>query len=110
MFSEVAPVIKDGNLCILFYKNSDVTYYGAYRVMFAIVNNDTTNFLHRYGVNFHQHIKKEWKLLKVKLMDENVFIFAVNKSIISDCENTFMCESWEKVKYEYAINPKDVPV
>ena len=43
-------------------------------------------------------------------MDENFFIFAVNKSIIPDCENMFTCESGEKLKYEYVINPKDVPV
>ena len=49
-------------------------------------------------------------MLEVKLIDENFFIFAVNKSIISDCENTFTCESGRTVKYEYVINPKDVPV
>ena len=74
MFSRVAPIIKDENLCILFYKNSDVTYYKAYRVMSAIVNNNTSNFLHRYRVNFHQHFKKEFKLLEVKLMDK-IFLF-----------------------------------
>ena len=40
----------------------------------AIVNNNTTNFLQRYGVNFDQHFKKYLKLLEVKLMDEN-FLF-----------------------------------
>ena len=43
-------------------------------------------------------------------MDEKFFIFAVNKSIILNCENMFTSESGEKVKYEYVINPKDVPV
>ena len=78
--------------------------------MSAIMNNNTPNFLHRYGVNFDEQFKKELKLPEVKLMDKNFSIFAVNKSIISDCENTFTCESGEKVQYEYVINPKDVPV
>ena len=78
--------------------------------MSAIVNNNTSNFLRRYGVNFHQNFKKELKLLEVKLIDKIFLIFAVNKSIISDCENTFTCESGVKVMYEYVINPKDVPV
>ena len=78
--------------------------------MSAIVNNNTSSFLQRYGVNFYQNFKKELKLLDVKLIDKNFFIFAVNKSIISDCENTFTCESGVKVTYEYVINPKDVPV
>ena len=69
--------------------------------MSAIVNNNTSKFLQRYEVNFDQQFKKELRLLKVKLIDKNFFIFAVNKSIDSDCENTFMCESGEKVKYEY---------
>ena len=109
-FSGVAPVIKDENLRILFCKNSDVTYYPAYRAISAIVNNNISNFLQRYRVNFEQHFKKKLKLLEVKLIDENFFNFAVNKSIIYSCENTFTCESGGKVKYEYVINPKDVPV
>ena len=108
MFSGVAPIIKDNNLCILFNKNSDVTYFKAYGAMSAIMNNNTPNFLHRYGVNFDEQFKKELKLPEVKLMDKNFSIFAVNKSIISDCENTFTCESGEKVQYEYVINPKDL--
>ena len=97
MFSGIAPIIKDENLCILFYKNSDVTYYQAYRAMSAIVDNNTSNILQRYGVNFDQHFKKELKLLEVKLIDEKFFIFAVNKSIISYCENMFTCESGKRL-------------
>ena len=108
-FSGVAPVIKDENLWILFCKNSDVTYYPAYRAISAIVNNNISNFLQRYRVNF-EHFKKKLKLPEVKLIDENFFNFAVNKSIIYNCENTFTCESGGKFKYEYVINPKDVPV
>ena len=58
MFSGVAPVIKDENLCILFYKNSNVTYHQAYKAKSAIVNNNTSNFLQRYRVNFDQNFKK----------------------------------------------------
>ena len=39
--------------------------------MSAVVNNNTSNFLQRYGVNFDQHFKKELKLLEVKLIDKN---------------------------------------
>ena len=110
MFLVVAPIIRYENLCILFYKNFDVTYYKAYRAISPIVNNNTSNFLERYGVKFDQHFKKKVKLLEDKVIAEKFFIFEVNKCIILDCKNTFRCESGGKVKYEDVIYPEDVPV
>ena len=50
-------------------------------------------FLQRYGVDFYQHLKIYLTILKVRLIPEKLFVFAVNHSIARDYERTLITKN-----------------
>ena len=62
LFTDVAPVLIEGKLCFLFYKEVDVSRFEVYRAINSILNNNISNFYDRYGVDFNQHFNKYLRL------------------------------------------------
>ena len=78
LFTDVDPVISGQTVCFLFYKNTNVSHFEAYRAINFILNNNVCNFFDRYGADFNQHFNKGLRLLRVRLMDDSFFTFGVN--------------------------------
>ena len=59
----------------------DVSKFEAYRTINNILNYNINNFSNRFGVDLEQHFEEDFKLPKVRLMEDYYFTFAVNKSV-----------------------------
>ena len=81
LFTDVAPIVEKDALCFLIYKHVDVSKFEAYRTINNILNYNINNFSNRFGVDLEQHFEEDFKLPKVRLMEDYYFTFAVNKSV-----------------------------
>ena len=81
LFTDVAPIVVKDALCFLIYKHVDVSKFEAYRTINNILNYNINNFSNRFSVDLEQHFEEDFKLLKVRLMEDYYFTFAVNKSV-----------------------------
>ena len=110
LFTDVAPVLIEEKLCFLFYKQVDVSRFEVYRAINSILNNNISNFYDRYRVDFNRHFNKAFRLLPVRLMNDNFFTFGVNKRIASEHEGNLQMDGGKTVTYEYVMQPHIFPV
>ena len=110
LFSDVASVLIGDNVCFLFYKRHGASEYEAYRTINAILCYNIDKFSQRYGVDFYEHFKLDLTVFRARLIDENFFVFAVNRSIAGDYEDTLITENGWFMHYNYVMQPKDIAV
>ena len=97
-------------IVFLFYKQVDVNRFEVYRAINSILNNNISNFYDRYRVDFNRHFNKAFRLLPVRLMNDNFFTFGVNKRIASEHEGNLHMDGGKTVTHEYVMQPHMVPV
>ena len=93
----------------MFYKQVDVSRFEEYRAINPILNN-ISNFYDRYRVDFNQHFNKDFRLLQVRLLNNNFFTFGVSKRLASEHEGNLQMDGGKTVTYEYFMQPQIVPV
>ena len=110
LLTNVEPVLMEEKLCLLFYKQVDVSRFELYRAINSILDNNISNFYDRYGVDFNHHFNENLRLLHVRLMNDNLFTFWVNKRIAPEPEGNLQMDGGKTVTYKYVIQLDVVPV
>ena len=110
LFSDVAPVLIRENVCFLFYKRHGTSEHEAYRTINAILCYNIDKFSQRYGADFDEDFKLDLTVLRARFINENFFVFAVNRSICGDYGGTLITENGQFMQYNCAMQPKNIPV
>ena len=94
-------------ICFLFYKNTETKECDAYKAITAVLNNNILNFYARYGVDFHTHFESELAIRSERLINENFYIFAINKNIQTDSIGKFKTRFGQTISYRYVLLPEN---
>ena len=100
-------IAKFQRLCCL---QTWISRFQVFKAINLILNNNIFSFYDRYRVDFEKHFERDLTLLRVRLIDEYFFCFAVNKRIVSEHEGCLKTDLGKMLTYKYVLQPGGIPV